>query len=334
MIVLGIETSCDDTSVAVIEDRSVRANVVAAQEIHREFGGVVPELASREHLEFIEKVFRAAIRDAQIELNDIDLISVTYGPGLAGALLIGVSFARGLGRQIGIPIMPVHHMEGHIASTYLESDWEPPFIALLASGGHTQLVRVDGPLQFEVIGSTIDDAVGEAFDKTAKLIDLGYPGGPVIDSLAAQGDPQAVDFPTPYVQNKHLDFSFSGLKTAVVNHRKRYPETRPADIAASFQRVAVGALMIKIKRAIQQTGLKRVTIAGGVSANSELRRRLSELTDDGVEMHLPKLQFCTDNGAMIAMAGLNRYLHQPQLADQPIRMIPTQSLNEVSVHAV
>lgn len=307
MIVCGIETSCDDTSVAIVEGSSVISSVISAQEIHEAYGGVVPELASREHLKQIDAIFALAVSKAKIKIEDIDLFAVTNGPGLAGALMVGLNFVKGVHLRTSIPFLGVNHLEGHIASNYLENDnWKPPYINLLVSGGHSQLIHVKDWTRFELLGSSLDDAVGEAFDKTAKMLGLDYPGGPVIDRLAKSGDAFALNLPTPYIKNDNLDFSFSGLKTAVSTIVKKMPEAKIEDVCASFQRVAIDALIIKLKRAAKHTGLKRIAIAGGVSANSYLRSKLEELGSEGFAINCPKLAYCTDNGAMIAKAGMIR----------------------------
>ncbi|MCB0279546.1 MAG: tRNA (adenosine(37)-N6)-threonylcarbamoyltransferase complex transferase subunit TsaD [Calditrichaeota bacterium] len=303
MIILGIETSCDDTSVALITENEILANCISTQVIHKEFGGVVPELASREHLKLIQHIVDSALKEANIKLSQIDYYSATYGPGLVGALLVGLNYAKGISVATGKPYIGINHMEGHIASNYLENpDWEPPFITLLCSGGHTQLVHVRDWTDFKILGSTRDDAIGEAFDKTAKLLGLPYPGGPHIDQLSKKGNPNAVDFPTPFIQNTHLDFSYSGLKTAVLTYINRNPNYNKADVAASFQRAAIDALIVKLKRASAQLNLNRVAIAGGVSANSHLRKSLEEMKAEGYEINMPRLSLCTDNAAMIAKA--------------------------------
>jgi N6-L-threonylcarbamoyladenine synthase len=308
VIICGIETSCDDTSVAIITENQVKSSVISAQAIHELFGGVVPELASREHLKHVDRTFAEAIEKAHVSITEIDLISVTKGPGLAGALLVGLNFAKGLNAATGIPFIGINHLEGHIASNYINNpNWKPPFINLLVSGGHSQLIYVKDWTDFELLGSSLDDAVGEAFDKTAKLLGLDYPGGPIIDKRAAEGNATAINFPMPYIKNKNLDFSYSGLKTAVSQYVKENPSYNLADVCASFQRVAIDALVIKLIRASKQCGLKRISIAGGVSANSYLRQKISDLQTDGFEINCPDLAYCTDNGAMIAKAGLIRY---------------------------
>lgn len=324
MIVCGIETSCDDTSIAILERNRVRSSIISSQAIHGDFGGVVPELASREHLKRVDLIFKEALRVADVNLSDIDLFAVTHGPGLAGALMVGLNFVKGLHLLIGTPFLGVNHLEGHLASNYIENDnWKPPYINLLVSGGHSQLIHVKDWTEFELLGSSLDDAVGEAFDKTAKLLGLGYPGGPAIDKMAASGNASAFKLPVPYVKNNNLDFSFSGLKTAVGNLLKNEPNAAIADVCATFQNVAIDALIIKLKRAAAQTGLKRIAIAGGVSANSYLRKRLEELKADGYEINCPKLAYCTDNGAMIAKAGEIRFAAGAKASDLSLSIKPS-----------
>jgi N6-L-threonylcarbamoyladenine synthase len=300
-VILGLETSCDETAAAVVtDDGEIRASVVASQaDLHAEYGGVVPEVASRRHLELIAPVIRQALGEAEIDLDDIERIAVTRGPGLIGALLVGLAAAKSLAWSRRLPLVPVDHLDGHVASLYLRpTSLEPPFLCLLASGGHTLLLDVRDYNEQSVIGTTLDDAAGEAFDKGARLLGLPYPGGKEIDRLAREGDPQAYDFPVARVPG--LDFSFSGLKTALLYAtRDLAPDelvARRADLAASYQRAIVRALVARVQDAAAQTGATRVAIVGGVAANSELREALADAT-------AAPLPLCTDNAAMIASAG-------------------------------
>ncbi|MCP4642627.1 MAG: tRNA (adenosine(37)-N6)-threonylcarbamoyltransferase complex transferase subunit TsaD [bacterium] len=303
---LGIETSCDETGVAIVEDgRRVLANCVASQvAIHAKFGGVVPEIASRQHTKCITQLHRAAFEQSP---GDVDAVAATHAPGLMGSLLVGVNFAKALAYAWGVPFVPVHHLEGHIFSTFLSDDPpEFPFLALIVSGGHTCLVWCEAPHQYETLGSTRDDAVGECFDKVARLLDLSYPGGPSIQRASEGGDPHAVAFPRGMAKSDNLDFSYSGLKTAVL-YELRKTKAPLADIAASFQYAAVDVLMIKTVAAIRRTRAKRLVLAGGVAANRLLRDRLT--AELGIPVHLPELALCVDNGAMIAAAGHSRLQH-------------------------
>jgi N6-L-threonylcarbamoyladenine synthase len=298
-VILGIETSCDETAAAVVDDDgNVRSSVVASQaDLHARYGGVVPEVASRRHLELVGPVVRAALEDASIGLDDVRRVGVTQGPGLVGALLVGLSAAKALAWARGLPLVPVDHLRGHVATLYLAPDpLDPPFTCLLASGGHTLLLAVRDRSGFDVLGSTLDDAAGEAFDKGARLLGLGYPGGAEIDRLAREGDPEAFDFPVARVPG--LDFSFSGVKTALLYEVRGLgdqAEARRADLAASYQRAIVRALVARTLEAAERTGAERVAIVGGVAANSELRAALPDAT-------APPLALCTDNAAMIASA--------------------------------
>ncbi len=312
MLVLGIDTSCDDTSASVLKDgRVILSNIVSSQsEIHSKYGGIVPELASRRHIEMIWPVVSEALEQAETALDEIEGIAVCYGPGLIGSLLVGCCFAKAIAYAKGIPLIGVNHLEGHLLSVLLNSPAPDfPFLSLIVSGGHTSLVRVDGVGRYKELGRTRDDAAGEAYDKVAKLLGLDYPGGPVIDRLAKEGNPEAVNFPRPYLHGSY-DFSFSGLKTAVRNHiqsvKDRLEEERE-NIAASFQRAVIDVLVKKTEIAVKKEKIKRVALSGGVAANSELRERMKEMGESlGIEVYLPPLQLCTDNAAMIALTG---YLH-------------------------
>ena len=314
MLVLGIESSCDETGVALYDsERGLLAHVLHSQiALHLEYGGVVPELASRDHVRKTLPLIRQAMADAGMKLSDIDGIAYTAGPGLVGALLVGASIGRSLAWSLGVPATCVHHMEGHLLAPMLEEQAPDfPFVALLASGGHTMLVRVDGVGRYELLGETVDDAAGEAFDKTAKLLGLGYPGGPAISQLAEQGDRTRFKFPRPMTNRPGLEFSFSGLKTFAVNTLAEAgdDEQTKADIARAFEEAVVETMAIKCRRALDQTGLERLVLAGGVSANKRLRQRLARLADErGARLYYPRLEFCTDNGAMIAYAGCLRLL--------------------------
>src|SRR4051794_7386725 len=314
MLVLAIETSCDETAAAVIEDgRRVRADVVASQIlVHAEYGGVVPEVASRQHLATVVPVIRGAVEKAGIALGDLDGIAVTCGPGLVGALLVGVETAKSLGYALGKPVVGVNHLAGHLAAVFLEQPalaGPPPFphVALLVSGGHTALFRVEGPGNVRQLGATRDDAAGEAFDKVAKLLGLGYPGGVKIDKLAASGNPLAHHFPRALPARDDIDFSFSGLKTAVATQlAKTAPgnEQELADFCASFQAAVVDVLVRKSRRALQRVGLRHLVVCGGVAANRGLRAGLAAAAkDDGFELYIPTPRLCTDNAAMIGAAG-------------------------------
>ncbi len=306
-MILGLETSCDDTCAAVVsEEGQVASNVIASQGLlHARYGGVVPEIASRHHLELVDAVTADALERAGVRLGDIDKVAVTRGPGLIGALLVGVSSAKALAAARGLPLVPVDHLHGHVvASTLGDEPVEPPYLCLVASGGHTFLARVDDPARYEVLGQTLDDAAGEAFDKGARLLGLGYPGGPAIDRLARKGDPEAFGFPRS--APGELDFSFSGLKTALlyaIRELGDVAESRSADLAASYQRAIVDALVSRTRAALQREGAERLAIGGGVAANSELREAVSRL---GVPVWVPPVELCTDNAAMIA--GAARFL--------------------------
>ncbi|RKY78996.1 tRNA (adenosine(37)-N6)-threonylcarbamoyltransferase complex transferase subunit TsaD [candidate division KSB1 bacterium] len=308
MIVLGIETSCDDTSVAVYDGEKILSNVVSTQLVHKSFGGIVPELASRAHLTVINSVLKSALDQAGITLTDIEGIGVTYGPGLAGSLLVGLSFAKGLAMSLNVPIIGINHLEGHIWANKLASpELEPPFVILLVSGGHTQIVQVNEWGQYLTMGRTRDDAAGEAFDKVAKLLGLGYPGGPVIEKCAEKGDLSYIKFPRAYLKNGSLDFSFSGIKTAVLNHVKKIGEKETKehlnDIAACFQEAVIEVLVNKTKEAALRTGAPSVCIGGGVAVNKTLKQKMSEvLNEQRIGIFVPPPSMCTDNGAMIAGA--------------------------------
>ncbi|MES2280658.1 MAG: tRNA (adenosine(37)-N6)-threonylcarbamoyltransferase complex transferase subunit TsaD [Pseudomonadota bacterium] len=313
MLVLGIESSCDETGVAVVDasghgvPRLLAHQLHSQIDMHQAYGGVVPELASRDHIRRVVPLTRQVMSEAGLSLADIDVVAYTRGPGLAGALLVGSGVACALAASMGKPVMGVHHLEGHLLSPFLSADPpEFPFVALLVSGGHTQLMRVDRVGSYELLGETIDDAAGEAFDKSAKLMGLPYPGGPHLSKLAMQGDSTAFKLPRPLLHSGNLDFSFAGLKTAVLTQAKKLGdelEARKADLAASTQAAIVEVLVKKSLAAMKQTGLKRLVVAGGVGANALLRQQLNEeCKKRGIRVHYPELHLCTDNGAMIALA--------------------------------
>ncbi len=340
MRILGIETSCDETGVAIYdEEKGLIANQLHTQiALHADYGGVVPELASRDHIRKLAPLLQAALQEAHLTAKDIDGIAYTSGPGLVGALLVGSTVARSLAYAWNVPAIGVHHMEGHLLAPMLEENPPHfPFVALLVSGGHTQLVRVDGVGRYELLGESIDDAAGEAFDKTAKLLGLDYPGGAALARLALKGTPNRFAFPRPMTDRPGLDFSFSGLKTFAANtlhqvmkEEGELTEQSKADIAYAFQEAVVDTLAIKCKRALKQTGLKRLVIAGGVSANKQLRQTLAELMQQlGGEVFYPQPQFCTDNGAMIAYAGFLR-LKQGQQQDLAIEVRPRWAMTELT----
>lgn len=312
MRILGIETSCDETGVAIYDSKQgLLAHALHSQiDIHADYGGVVPELASRDHIRKTIPLIENVLKSANIEKSEIEGVAYTAGPGLIGALLVGAAIGRSLAWAWNIPAVAVHHMEGHLLSPMLEADPPQfPFLALLVSGGHTQLVQVDGVGQYQLLGDSVDDAVGEAFDKTAKLLGLGYPGGPELANLAKQGNPQRFKFPRPMTQKPGLDFSFSGLKTFALNtlHDNGDDEQTKADIACAFQLAVVDTFVIKCRRALRQTKLNRLVVAGGVSANQLLREKLKILMKEhNGNVYYPRHEFCTDNGAMIAHVGYLR----------------------------
>jgi N6-L-threonylcarbamoyladenine synthase len=318
MTLLGLETSCDETSAAVVRDGVLLANVTVVQYIHAQHGGVVPELASRAHQKLIVPIVDEALRKAGVEPSELDGVAAVYGPGLIGALLVGLSFGKALAMGWNIPFIGVNHMEAHMFSNFIE-DPKPefPFVNLTVSGGHTQLVLVNDYFEYELLGETLDDAVGEAFDKVAKMLGIGYPGGPLLDARAAKGNPKAVHFPRPTLEEGSLQFSFSGLKTSVLYYlRKIGFETSQqdsqlvSDICASFQAAVVDVLLTKTLAAAERCGVRHLAVCGGVSANSELRRRLAaEARIHHLKLCIPKFEYCTDNGAMVAAVGYERLRH-------------------------
>jgi N6-L-threonylcarbamoyladenine synthase len=319
--ILAIESSCDDTSAAVLKDELLLSNIMAGQEVHRQYGGVIPELASRAHQQNILPVVDLAVKNAGIQLEDIDAIAYTRGPGLLGSLLVGTSFAKGLSISLGKPLVDVNHLHGHILSHFIrqkDREYDPPkfpFLTLLVSGGHTQIVKVTDYLKFEIIGHTIDDAVGEAFDKCAKVLDLGYPGGPVVDKLAKIGDAERFKFSKPRIEG--YNYSFSGVKTSLLyflrDSVKENPDFIPTylnDICASFQKTLITILLEKLIKAAKDTGIKEIALAGGVSANSGLRDAMViESKKRGWKIFLPELKFTTDNAAMIGITGYYRFIN-------------------------
>ena len=313
-IILAVETSCDETSCAVVRNgREALSNIISTQvEIHKKYGGVVPEIASRKHIELIDYVIDEALQRAGVSLRDLDAVAVTTGPGLVGALLVGVSHAKAMAFALEVPLVGVHHIEGHICANYIQhGELEPPFVCLVASGGHSHLIHVKGYGRYEILGRTRDDAAGEAFDKVARALGLGYPGGPLLEEAARKGDPEAVDFPRTYLEAGSLDFSFSGLKTAVLNHlnlcRQKGQPANIADIAASFQNAAIEVLVNKTIMAADKSGVQVVALAGGVASNERLRSEFeSRCMCEGLQLRYPSKVLCTDNAAMIGTAGYYR----------------------------
>jgi N6-L-threonylcarbamoyladenine synthase len=326
-IILGIESSCDDTSAAVIKNSTILSNVIAGQAVHEKYGGVVPELASRAHQQNIIPVVDAAIKQARISADDIDAIAFTRGPGLLGSLVVGTSFAKAFAMAKNIPLIDVNHMHGHVLAHFIDQDKQPkpqfPFLCLTVSGGHTQIVLVKNYLEMEIIGTTIDDAAGEAFDKTAKILGLPYPGGPLIDKYAQLGNENRFEFAKPNMPN--YDFSFSGLKTSILYFLQKqtkiqadFMEMELNDICASVQKSIIDILFVKLLKASKDLKIKQIAIAGGVSANSGLRKKLQEIGKiNGWEVYIPKFEFCTDNAAMIAMTGYFMY-QKKMFTDQSV----------------
>ena len=327
IITLGIESSCDETSVAVVKNgREVLSNIIDSQiKIHEKYGGVVPEIASRNHIEAISHVTKIALEEANITFNDIDAITPTYGPGLVGALLVGLSYAKALSYAIQKPLVGVNHIQGHIAANYITyKELEPPFLCLLISGGNTQLIHVKDYTEFDVLGKTRDDAIGEAFDKVARVVGLGYPGGPKVDNLAKEGQAN-IELPKAHIDN--LDFSFSGIKTAVINLNHNKPDINKADLCASFEKTVTEMLIENTRNAIKQTGLKTLAIGGGVSANSYIRGEFLKLEQEGIKVYMPDMKLCTDNAAMIASAGYYNFI-KGKLDGLDLNAVPNLKLGE------
>ena len=309
ILTLGIETSCDETSVAIVKNgREVLSNIIDTQiPIHEKYGGVVPEIASRNHIEAISRVTKYALKEAEISFEDISAITPTYGPGLVGALLVGVSYGKALSYAINKPLVGVNHIQGHIAANYItHHDLKPPFICLLISGGNTQIIKVKDYTEFEVLGKTRDDAIGEAFDKVARVVGLGYPGGPKVDKLALEGKP-TIKLPKTHFENS-LDFSFSGIKTAVINVNHNTNNINKADLCASFEKAVTEMVVENTINALKQTELNTLAIAGGVSANRFIRNEILKLEKKGIKTYMPDMKLCTDNAAMIASAGYYNFI--------------------------
>lgn len=334
-LILGIESSCDETAAAVVKNgREVLSNVINTQiDLHKKYGGVVPEIASRKHIENIDAVVEEALVKAGVTIDNIDAVAVTYGPGLVGALLVGVSFAKGYSYAAHKPLVPVHHIKGHIMANFIaHKELEPPFVCLVASGGHSHIVLVEDYTEFKILGRTRDDAAGEAFDKIARVIGLGYPGGPKVDKLAKEGNPEAVKFPRVRIDKDSLDFSFSGVKTAVINYLHKQEqqgiEVNKADIAASFQAAVTDVLVEHTIEAAEKYNINTIAIAGGVAANSELREKMTrEAGKKNISVLFPPPVLCTDNAAMIACAGYYSYL-KGITAEQDLNAVPYLSIED------
>ena len=328
ILIMGIESSCDETSISIVKNgREVLSNVINSQiKIHEEYGGVVPEIASRCHTEVINLIMKQALKEAKVSLDDIDAIAVTQGPGLVGALLVGVSYAKGLSYVTNKPLVAVNHIEGHIAGNYLtHKDLEPPFICLIISGGHTHLVNVKSYNDFEILGKTKDDAIGEAFDKVARVVGLGYPGGPKVDNLAKEGEAN-INLPITHFDN--LDFSFSGIKTAVINLNHKNPNINKADLCASFQTAVTEMLTNNVRKAVKIYNSNKIVIAGGVSRNSFIRKSFDDLAEElKIKVYYPEPILCTDNAAMIAGAGYYNFINGER-ADLKLNAIPNLKIGE------
>ena len=330
IITLGIESSCDETSVAVVKNgREVLSNVINSQiKIHEKFGGVVPEIASRNHVEAISAVTKKALKDAGISFENIDNIACTYGPGLVGALLVGVSYAKALSYALNKPLTGTNHIEGHIAANYItHKDLKPPFICLIISGGHTHLVHIKDYDKFEILGKTRDDAIGEAFDKVARVIGLGYPGGPKVDKLAKEGKAN-IELPKTHVDG--LDFSFSGVKTAIINMHHKNPDINKADLCASFEKYVTEILVNNAVKASKKLGINTIALAGGVSANSYIRENFIKLEKQGYKIYYPEPILCTDNAAMIASAGYYRFI-SGVTSELTLNAVPNLKIDNVTI---
>ena len=324
---MGIESSCDETSISIVKNgREVLSNVIDTQiSIHEKYGGVVPEIASRNHVEAISNVMKKSLKDANVNLKQIDAIACTYGPGLVGALLVGVSYAKALSYATNKPLVPVNHIAGHISANYItHKELKPPFLCVMMSGGNTQIINVKDYTEFEVLGRTKDDAIGEAFDKVARVIGLGYPGGPKVDKLAKEGEPN-INLPKTHMEN--LDFSFSGIKTAVINLHHKEPEINKANLAASFEKAVSEMLITNVEKAVNQTSINKIVLAGGVSANSYIRNEFDKLANKNknLQIYYPELKLCTDNGAMIASAGYYEFIKGTR-ADLSLNAVPNLKL--------
>ena len=323
--VLGIESSCDETAISVIKNgRKILSNVINTQiPIHTMYGGVVPEIASRNHIDNISEVMKQAMKKARKTLDDIDVIACTYGPGLVGALLVGLSYGKALSFALNKPLVGTNHIEGHIAANYItHEDLEPPFLCVMMSGGNTQIVHVKTYTEFEVLGKTKDDAIGEAFDKVARVVGLGYPGGPKIDEMAKMGEPN-IELPKTHMEG--LDFSFSGIKTAIINLHHKNPNINKENLCASFEKAVTEMLMEKVKQAIDITKMNKIALAGGVSANTYIRTEFEKLQDTGIKVYMPDLKLCTDNAAMIASAGYYNYM-AGKIDDLSLNAVPNLKL--------
>ncbi|WP_338537324.1 tRNA (adenosine(37)-N6)-threonylcarbamoyltransferase complex transferase subunit TsaD [Helicovermis profundi] len=335
VIIMSIESSCDETSCALVKNgREVLSNIIYSQiDIHKKFGGVVPEIASRNHLEKISQVIDEALEGADLTFNDVRAIATTYGPGLVGALLVGMSNAKALAYSLGVKLIPVNHIEGHIYANFIEhKELEPPFVCLIVSGGHSHLVYMSDYGKYEILGKTRDDAVGEAFDKVARTLGLGYPGGPKIDALAKSGNPNAIEFPRVYLEKDSLDFSFSGIKSSVLNYinscKMKNIEIVNEDVAASFQQAVVEVLSVKLIRAAKLKKVKNIVLAGGVAANSGLRNYLISLSkENDLKLYFPSIELCTDNAAMIGSAAYYEYISGAD-ADLNLNAVPNLKLGE------